>query len=137
MKRKLLTELDREMVIAHIKRLDLKKVYTVDITERRIRRTISQNALYWLWLTCISFETGNDKDDLHDYFKKKYLEPKDSILFGKETFLRWSTKDLTSNMFKYYLDKIQEFASAELAITLPDPSDRRWEEFYDFYKDKL
>ena len=90
MKRKLLTELDREMVISHIKRLDIKKVYTVEITERRIKRTISQNGLYWLWLTCISHETGNDKDDLHEYFKKKYLEPVDSRLFG-ETFLRWST----------------------------------------------
>ena len=136
MKRKLLTELDREMVISQIKRLDLKKVYTVDITERRIKRTISQNGLYWLWLTCISHETGNDKDDLHDYFKKKYLEPEDSKLFG-ETFLRWSTRDLTSNMFKFYLDKIHGFASTELAITLPDPEDKRWEEFYDYYKDKL
>jgi len=136
MKRKLLTELDREMVISQIKRLDLKDRYTVDITKRVIRRTISQNSLMWLWLTCIEFETGNDKDDLHDYFKKKYLEPEDSKLFG-ETFLRWSTRDLTTNMFKYYLDKIQAFASTELSITLPDPEDKRWEEFYDYYKDKL
>ena len=136
MKRKLLTELDREMVIAQIKRIELKDQYTVEWTKRTIRRTISQNSLYWLWLTCIAFETGNDKDDLHDYFKKKYLEPENSKLFG-ETFLRWSTRDLTTNMFKYYLDKIHEFALTELSITLPNPEDLRWEEFYDYYKDKL
>ena len=136
MKRKIQSEIDREMVIAQIKRLDLKKTFTVEITEKRVRRTISQNSLYWLWLNCISHETGNDKDDLHDYFKKKYLEPENSILFG-ETFLRWSTKILTTNMFKYYLDKIQQFASSELAITLPDPEDHNWEEFYKYYCDKL
>ena len=40
-------------------------------------------------------------------------------------------------MFKYYLDNVQVFASTELAITLPDPEDKQWEEFYDYYKDKM
>ena len=136
MKRKLLTELDRDMVIAQIKRLDLKKVYTVDITERRIKRTISQNALYWLWLTAICFETGNDKTYLHEYFKEKYLTPEIIDVFGEKLEVK-STTGLNTVQFKYLLDHIQQFASTELAITLPDPNDRRWEEFYDFYKDKL
>jgi hypothetical protein len=136
MKRKLLTELDRDMVISQIKRLDLKKVYTVDITERRIKRTISQNGLYWLWLTCVSHETGNDKDDLHEFFKQKYLTP-ETILVLDYTITRISTTNLNTVQFKYLLDNIQIFASTELAITLPDPNDLRWEEFYDYYKDKM
>jgi hypothetical protein len=136
MKRKLLTELDREMVISYIKRLDIKKVYTVEITERRIKRTISQNGLYWLWLTCISHETGNDKDNLHEYFKVKYLIPESRIIFGQSIEVR-TTTDLNTIQFKYLLDNIQVFASTELAITLPDPNDKRWEEFYDYYKDKM
>jgi hypothetical protein len=136
MKRKLITELDRDMILAHVKRLDLKKVYTVEITERRIKRTISQNGLYWLWLTCISHETGNDKDDLHEYFKQKYMSPKTVNLFG-ENLYRLSTTDLDTLQFKGLLDHIQIFASTELAIALPDPNDLRWEEFYDYYKDKM
>ena len=66
MKRKLLSEIDRDMVISQIKRLDLHKTYTVEITEKKPVRTVSQHKLYWLWLTCLSFETGNDKDDLHE-----------------------------------------------------------------------
>ena len=136
MKRKLLTELDREMVISQIKRLDLKDHYTVDITKRVIRRTISQNHLYWLWIMCISHETGNDKDDLHEYFKNKYIAPSSVNIFG-ETIDRRTTSDLTTMQFKQLLDHIQAFASIELAITLPNPEDQRWEEFYDYYKDKL
>ena len=136
MKRKLINEVDREMVIAQIKRLDLKKTFTVEITEKRIRRTISQNNLYWLWLTCIEHETGTDRNDLHDYFKEKYLTPESYEIFG-ETKYRKSTKNLNTIQFKYLLDHVQIFASTELQITLPDPEDYNWEEFYKYYCDKL
>jgi hypothetical protein len=136
MKRKLLTELDREMVISQIKRLELKKVYTVEITERRIKRTISQNGLYWLWLTCISHETGNDKDVLHECFKEKWIIPESKFVFGNSIEIR-STTGLNTVQFKYLLDNVQVFALTELAITLPDPNDKHWEEFYDYYKDKI
>ena len=136
MKRKLLTEIDREMVISQIKRLDLKDRYTVDITKRVIRRTISQNNLMWLWLTCIQYETGQDKDELHEIFKKKWIPPKTIFKYGVEVEI-YSTKDFDTSQFKYYLDKIQIFASTELSITLPDPEDKRWEDFYDYYKDKI
>jgi len=137
MKRKLLTELDREMVLAQIKRLELKKIYTVEITERRIKRTISQNGLYWLWLQCISHETGNDKDDLHEFFKQKYLADETTLVLGKYVVTRKSTTNLNTVQFKYLLDSVQIFASTELAITLPDPEDKRWEDFFDYYKDKI
>lgn len=136
MKRKIITELDREMVIGQIKRLDLSKKYTVNITQKRVKRTISQNALYWLWLTCIEFETGNDKDVLHDFFKFKYLKAETIKIFDEDIF-RYSTTKLNTIQFKYYLDQIQIFASTELAIKLPDPADQYWEEFYSFYSDKL
>jgi hypothetical protein len=124
------------MVIGQIKRLDLKKTYTVEITEKRVKRTISQNSLYWLWLTCIEFETGNDKDVLHDFFKFKYLKAEEIKIFDEDIF-RFSTTKLNTSQFKDYLDRIQVFASTELAIQLPDPKDKYWEEFYSFYSDKL
>jgi hypothetical protein len=136
MKRKIITELDRDMIIGQIKRLDLKKIYTVEITEKKVKRSLSQNSLYWLWLTCIEAETGNDKGDLHEVFKVKFLDSKAVELFGT-VFLRSSTTNLDTKQFKEYLDKIQLFASVELAIILPDPEDLRWEEFYTYYSDRL
>jgi hypothetical protein len=136
MKRKLTSEIDRDMVIAFIKRLDLRKLYTVEVTERKANRSISQNSLYWLWLTCIEFETGTDRNDLHDYFKRKYLIPESVFVFG-ESQERYSTTKLNTTQFKYYLDHIQTFVSTELAIALPDPESQYWDEFYKFYVDKL
>ena len=136
MKRKIITELDREMVIAAVKRLDIKKVHTVEITEKIVKRSLSQNSLYWLWLSCLEAETGNDADDLHDYFKKKYLQPTTVVVFGVVEN-KYTTTNLDTKQFKAYLDKIQIFASTELAINLPDPEDLRWEEFYNYYSDRL
>ena len=136
MKRIIKNELDRSMILGYIQRLDLHKEYRIVISEKKMKRSLSQNALYWLFLTCIEFETGNDRYDLHDEFKERYLEPKKVIVLGKEKN-KYSTADLNTTQFKYYLDHIQQFAATELSITLPDPEDKYWEDFYLFYVDKL
>lgn len=136
MKRKITSEIDREMVIGFIKRLDLTKLFTVEITEKKPTRSISQNSLYWLWLTCIEFETGNDRDYLHEHFKRTFLVPEKINVFGTDQEV-YSTKKLNTTQFKYYLDHIQTFANADLSITLPNPEDRYWDEFYKYYIDKL
>ena len=132
MVRKLTTEIDRAAVIAFIQRLDLKKLFTVEVIEKKSTRTISQNALYWLWVSCISFETGNDKDDLHEYFKRKFITPREIRLMG-DLFETYSTTNLNTLEFKHFLDGVQIFASSELGITLPNPEDNYWREFYNYY----
>ena len=136
MKRKLTTELDRNMVIGFIQRLDLKKLYTVEVLEKKANRSISQNSLYWLWLTCIEHETGNERNDLHDLFKERFLTPEHIEVLG-ERRLRRTTTGLNTTQFKYYLDQIQVFAATELSIKLPGPEDQYWQEFYSYYIDKL
>ena len=37
------------------------------------RRSNDQNALAWLWFTCIAEETGSSKDDVHDHYCMKFL----------------------------------------------------------------
>lgn len=137
MKRKLNNDLDRDMVIAAIRRLDLSKSYTVEIIQKKIRRSLPQNSLLWLWLTCIEQETGNNRDELHEVFKRKFIIP-DRVMgpFGVE-YDSYSTAGLSTIQFKDYLDKIQVFASTELSITLPDPEDKNWEYFYSYYSDKI
>ena len=137
MKRKLSTELDRNMVIAYIQRLDItKKLYTVETLEKRVGRTISQNNLYWLWIACIEHETGQDRNELHDLFKDMFILPVETEVLGRK-IIRHTTTDKDTLQFKQYLDKIQILASTELGIKLPDPKDKYWQEFYEYYVDKL
>ena len=136
MKRKLSTETDRDMVIGYIKRLDISKLHTVEVLKKNANRSISQNSLYWLWLACISHETGNERQDLHEFFKTKYMVPEVKNVFGINVDIR-TTTDKNTTQFKYYLDKVQIFASTELSITLPLPEDKYWQEFFEYYIDKL
>ena len=114
-----------------------EKGKAVSISEVKERRSLDQNALYWLWLTCIENEQGQDKDDLHEYFAKKYLPMVEKKVFETIIYSKGSTKKLNTAEFKHYLDKIQVFSSSELSISLPNPDDLHFEEFKNHYKDYL
>jgi len=101
------------------------------------KRNIHQNKLYWLWLTCLEAETGNDKNDLHEFFKDKFLKKELIEVFETQILKEVSTAKLDKKQFSAYLEKIQIFAQTELEIKLPEPKDKEFEQFYEFYKDKI
>ena len=110
--------------------------FKVTIAAARPIRSLSQNALYWLWLTAISEKTGNEKDDLHEFFAKKFLPMQEAKVFGKIIYKKTSTKELDTAIFKQYLDKIQIFASGE-GIELLNPGDKHFDEFKEYYEKYL
>ena len=123
----------REDAIKMVSDLDLSKVHNLKITCKRGKRSIDQNSLYWMWLTCIEQETGQDKDELHGFFKSSILGKESRICFGIVYDNLSTTKELDTAQFKQYLDKIQIFASSELGIRLPDPKELEFERFKDYY----
>jgi hypothetical protein len=136
MKKKLQSEEDRNKAITSLVKINLSEGWWFDLSKRKKVRTVSQNRLERLWLACIEAETGNDSNDLHDFFKRKWIEPKEVMMFGEQQLI-YSTRDLNTIQFKNFLDKIQVFASTELNITLPIPEDKSWDVFYETYRDKL
>ncbi len=137
MKKKLITENDRNEAITSLVKIDLLQGWYFELSKRRKIRTVNQNRLERLWLACIADETGNDSNDLHDIFKKKWITPKEIINFWGEKDLIYSTRDLNTIQFKEFLDKIQIFSHSELGIELPIPKDKNWDAFYETYRDKL
>jgi hypothetical protein len=124
---------DIEPVKEYLDRLTVGKTYDVSIKLHRDNRSLPQNRLYRLWLNCISNETGNEVEDLHDYFRGRFLSHRVEI-FGGECSVRISTKRLNTAEFTAFLDKVQQFA-AEQGIILPNPEDLYFEQFYQQYKD--
>lgn len=124
----------KDQVIDAIQELDEQNSYDVKVSKKRWNRSISQNNLYWLWLTCIEQETGQDQSSLHEFFKAKFLGFEEIDVFDHEVVRVRSTANLDTSQFKEYLDKIQIYASVELGIELPDPQDKYWSEFYETYK---
>ena len=128
-------ESDRQKAVNYINELLLEKPYSVTIKEGKESRSLSQNKLYWLWLTCLMAETGNDKTNLHEYFKQAYLPFEDKEVFNSVVPVFPSTTKLDTGQFTAYLNKIQIFAQMELNIRLPQPEDQYFAEFYEQYKD--
>lgn len=85
-------------------------------------RSMSQNKLYWLYLSVISRETGEEEvKALHALFSEKLLPPVFLKVKGRnhvhEVETRMSTTELSKAEFSEYLLKIQ----AMTGIPIPDP----------------
>jgi len=102
-----------------------KEPYVVTIEKKKSKRSLNANAYYWVLITILEKETGQDTDSLHDYFKTKFL-PKRKVVFkktGEENDVQGSTAELDSFNFFEYVDKIRAFAIQELNIYLPTPDE--------------
>lgn len=130
---------DKLKVLDYISKLPDSKLYDVTVNIHRQIRSCPQNRLYWLWLNCISNETGNNPSDLHEYFGEKWLPKIEVQIKGILYFpiIRpISTTKLNTAEFTAYLDKIQIFASSELGIVLPLPEDLVFAEFAEYYSNR-
>lgn len=107
--------------------------YKVKIERFTEQRTISQNALMWLWFTCIEVETGTDKQDVHDYYCNLFLRRK-TWINGSEKVIAGSTSKLNTIQMTDFMNKVKADAAIELGITLPLPEDRYYSEFINKYK---
>ena len=120
----LATENDRNSVVGLITSLSLKKPWAITIEPHRKKRSLSQNGLYWKWLdetvALVSKETGNDSDDLHEFFKQKFTMPKTFGVNG-EACRRWTTTTLTTGEMSEFIDRVYAWVTSELGIMLQMP----------------
>lgn len=82
-------------------------------------RSLSQNNLYWMYLEIIERETGNNANDLHEYFRRTLLSPVRLKVMNKEIIIPKSTTDLKKQEFSDYIDKI----SSECGVPIPNTED--------------
>ncbi|MCM1337739.1 MAG: hypothetical protein NC187_08095 [Candidatus Amulumruptor caecigallinarius] len=107
--------------------------YTVKIVRKTQPRTISQNALMWMWYKCMEESTGQAKEDFHDYYKAKFLQRQ--IMIGRRMVtVIGSTADLNTMQMTAYLEKVKADAATEFGISLPLPEDRNYQTFVSEYR---
>lgn len=107
--------------------------YVVSIANEREPRSIEQNALMWLWFTCIEQETGTPRQDVHDYYCRKFLR-KNILWNGRTEVVAEGTSKQSKERMTVFLNQVQADAATEFGITLPNPDDLYWQEFYNTYK---
>ena len=107
--------------------------YSITVKKVQEKRSIAQNDLMWMWLTCIQNETGTNKDEIYMYYCKKFLMKTVSVGQKMER-IYMTTSKLNTEQMSDFLNKLQADALSELGIRLPTPQDRFWEAFYADYK---
>ena len=93
------------------------KKMILNIDKYKTRRSLPQNSYYHLYLSVIESETGNTHNELHEYFKRIFLQPTEHTILGKRVKLPRSTTELSKIEMSDYLEKI----CALVQIPLPDP----------------
>ena len=107
--------------------------YILSIKREIKKRTLDQNALMWLWFTCIEIETGTHKQIVHDYYCTHFLRKTTSIN-GRDKVIISGTSKLNTVQFTDFLNKVQADAASEFGIRLPLPEDLNFEHFREYYE---
>jgi hypothetical protein len=107
--------------------------YSITVKKVQEKRSIAQNDLMWMWMTCIQNETDTPKDEVYMYYCKKFLMR--TVKVGeKMERIYMTTSKLNTEQMTEFLNKVQADALSELGIRLPTPQDKFWEAFYQDYR---
>ena len=126
------------------------KPLVVSISPECKKRSVAQNSLYWKWLSVIEKKTGNDKDQVHFEFKKKFLinilkrdddeyaemclalsalkqsESEQFRAIADGVIRETSTTRMDTKQFTEYLQQIEAYALVKMGISLPVPDDLKF-----------
>lgn len=92
--------------------------YNIYITDVAYRTSTPQRKLFWMWMNELERWSGQPRQDWHDYFVGKFIEP------GKHGISDISTKAMT-----HFMTQIQAECATELGVNLPLPEDSGYNEF--------
>jgi hypothetical protein len=117
------TQDDKNKALNRISLLVLEKPWQIDIKPYKKNRTLAQNNLMWLWLTCIGSEIGYTENEMYDIMVDKFL-PDETIEYGgKQIKKNKSTSRLKVKEFTVFLEHVDRWAVSEMGIILPCPAD--------------
>jgi len=89
---------------------------TLWLDAHKLKRSLSQNNLYWLYLTIIEAETSQDQESLDTLFRGLYLSKGITEVYGYKVRKVNSHKNLNKSEFDEYLKRIE----AKTGIPIPD-----------------
>jgi len=115
--------------------LNWKKSHVFTIKEYRKKRSLQANRLYWLIITAIADSIGDEKENVHVAYKKKFLKWKEVELPGGLNYwVEGSTPDADSKEFSEYIEKIYIHSNEFLGLNLPRPDDELFGLFAEKYE---
>lgn len=101
-----------------------------DLTEKKPKRTLSQNSYLHLILAYFACQTGNTLEWVkREYYKKlvnpaTFIRERDDPYLGRVKYLR-SSADLETDEMTLTIDRFRNWSASEAGVYLPAPDDLR------------
>lgn len=106
-----------EKYLSHLKDEDL----TITVEKYKSKRSLASNRFYWKIIDLINKETGNDKDEIHTFFKKKFLPKEFTDYETGDIYMSYnSTAKLNTKEMSEYLDNVIRFTAEFFGIVIED-----------------
>lgn len=116
-------EAGRQRVLDLIAQLDLSKQgWKITVAPNARKRSLDQNALYHKWCGIIAAETGHSHDEIHEWCKGQFLEPRIVEFRGEVMEIR-TTTNLTTAQMSDFMNRVYAWATSELGLLLPIPEE--------------
>lgn len=98
--------------------------YDIILKEHENVRRVRANNYYWKIVGTLADELGYGKDELHEYFKRKFLARYTRCL-GSRFLSIAHTRNLTIKEFSEYTEKVIAFILTDIdpQFKIPDPND--------------
>lgn len=115
-----------ELLWAAVKRWEGKDI-DLEIGPHKDSRSLRQNRWYWgQILGLISEHTGYEPEELHEYFKSRFLPKRVALadcngVVVDDKVVGGSSAKLDIEAFGEYCESIRKFAAEELGVVIPDP----------------
>lgn len=89
----------------------------ITVKKKKNRRSLNQNAYYWVLVDILGEYIGYFKDEMHDVLKNKFANYIDKNGFERTL----STAKMKSDRMTKYIEDIKAWAAIEYKKELPDP----------------
>lgn len=109
--------------------------WVLKLEKKPVQRSISQNALMWVWFDAIAQEWSEatdrcyTKESVKDMFTAKYLP----VTMPDGSVVGRGTSGLSSEEMAEFLTKVQAYAQTEWGISLLSPEDMMFNEWRNQY----
>lgn len=110
---------DRSKLDEYVNSLPENSQLEITVSPVKDFRSLKLNRTYWMYLGMIGDYLGYTKNEMHDYFKAKFLCTFMEIN-GENTLTCPSTADLSTKEFCEYLEQIFHLCVEKFSLVLPD-----------------
>ena len=94
-------------------------IVTLNLTDKRPKRSALQNNYFFLYLSLISLSSGHSIKELECWVKGKFLSKGITEVFGEKTRIVKSHRELNISEFMELLEQIEEATGIPLPDTTP------------------